>query len=81
MGPAWLVLILSTAATAGKEPEPYLVILKLHFLVMGLGACYALGLESFPIYAAVYVLLYSPARLWRMIPWRSTTKLTETEQQ
>ena len=59
--------VLSSSVMTGKEVGPYLTILKLHFIVMGLGACYALGLDSFPVYAAVYTLLYSPATLWKMI--------------
>lgn len=56
-----------STATTGKEAEPYGAILKLHFLVMGLGASYAIGLDSFPVYAVVYTLLYSPTHLWKMI--------------
>jgi len=59
--------VLSSSVMTGKEMGPYLVILKLHFLVMGLGACYGLGLDSFPVYAAVYAILFSPAKLWKMI--------------
>ena len=59
--------VLSSSVMTTKEVGPYLVILKLHFLVMGLGACYGLGLDSFPVYAAVYTILFSPAKLWRMI--------------
>lgn len=59
--------VLASSVMTGKETAPYLIILKLHFLVMGLGACYGLGLDSFPVYAAVYTLLFSPAKLWRMI--------------
>ncbi len=60
-------VIWKSTATTGKEPEPYIAIVKLHFLVMGLGASYAIGLDSFPIYAVVYTLLYSPARLWSIV--------------
>jgi len=59
--------VLSSSVMTGKEPEPYMMILKLHFLVIGLGACYGLGLDSFPVYATVYTILYSPAKLWRLI--------------
>jgi hypothetical protein len=59
--------VLSSSVMTGKETAPYLVILKLHFLVMGLGACYGLGLDSFPVYAAVYTLLFSPAKLWKLV--------------
>ncbi|MFH0992607.1 MAG: DUF6498-containing protein [bacterium] len=51
----------------GKNFGPYRTVLKLHFLVMGLGACYGLGLESFPVYAAVFIALFVPATLWKRI--------------
>ena len=60
-------IILSPSDETAKGMGPYYAILKLHFLIMGLGACYELGLDSFPVYAAVYTLLFSPARLWRII--------------
>jgi hypothetical protein len=59
--------VLSSNFMTGKETAPYLVILKLHFLVMGLGACYELGLDSFPAYGGVYAILFSPAKLWKLI--------------
>jgi len=60
-------IVLSASVMTEKEWGPYLAIVKLHFLVLGLGACYGLGLDSFPVYAAVYTILFSPAKLWRMI--------------
>lgn len=72
-------IIWTSKATTGKEPEPYIAIVRLHFLVMGLGAVYALGLESFPVYAAVYTLLYSPARLWKLIRRRSPHEHSESD--
>ncbi len=59
--------VMSESVMTGKEMGPYIVILKLHFLVMGLGVFYSLGLDSFPVYAAVYTFLFSPAKMWRMI--------------
>lgn len=59
--------VLSSSVMTGKEIGPYLAILKLHFIVIGLGACYALGVDTFPVYAAVYTLLYSPAKTWKTI--------------
>jgi hypothetical protein len=59
--------VLSSSVMTGKELGPYRTILKLHFLVIGLGACYGLGLDSFPVYVVVYTLLFSPARLWKML--------------
>ncbi|MCX6134866.1 MAG: hypothetical protein NTU47_13720 [Ignavibacteriales bacterium] len=52
---------------ANTNLGPYKAILRLHFLVMGLGACYGLGLDSFPVYALVFTVLYSPAILWKKI--------------
>lgn len=69
--------VFSSSVMTGKETGPYLAIAKLHFLVMGLGACYGLGLDSFPVYAAVYTLLFSPATLWRMI-FRRKPQVTES---
>ncbi|MBF8294426.1 MAG: hypothetical protein HW389_971 [Bacteroidetes bacterium] len=56
-----------TDGTDTKDVGPYLAILKLHFIVMGLGACYGLGLESFPVYAAVFTLLYAPTTMWKRL--------------
>ena len=58
---------LLTDVTNVKDTGPYLAILKLHFIVMGLGACYALGLDSFPVYAAVFTLLYAPSTMWKRL--------------
>jgi hypothetical protein len=53
--------------TAKTSLGPYKAILRLHFLVMGLGACYGLGLDTFPVYALVFTVLYSPATVWKKI--------------
>jgi hypothetical protein len=64
--------ILLSDATAETNLSPYKAILRLHFLVMGLGACYGLGLDSFPVYALVFTVLYPPVTLWRRIFQRRT---------
>lgn len=58
---------LLTDVTNVKDIGPYLAVVKLHFIVMGLGVCYGLGLESFPVYAAVFTLLYAPTTMWKRL--------------
>ncbi len=52
---------------------PYKAILRLHFLVIGLGICYGFGLDSFPVYALVFTVLYSPATIWKSILRRDSS--------
>jgi len=59
--------ILLSDDAAKTSLGPYKAILRLHFLVMGLGACYGLGLDSFPVYALVFAVLYSPVAVWKKI--------------
>jgi hypothetical protein len=59
--------ILLSDDAAKKNLNPYKAILRLHFLVMGLGMCYGLGLDSFPVFALVFTALYSPATIWKKI--------------
>lgn len=59
--------------TTKENLGPYKAVLRLFFLVMGLGCCYELGLDSFPVYAAVFTLLYSPAALWKRLFYRDSS--------
>jgi hypothetical protein len=52
---------------ANTNLDPYKAILRLHLLVMGLGTCYRLCLDSCPVYALVFTVLYSPSILWKKI--------------
>lgn len=42
--------------------------LKLHFLMLALGALYAVGLDTFPVFVLVLFFLYAPGSIWEY--WR-----------
>lgn len=48
--------------------EPYRAMLKLHFLMFALGALYAVGLDTFPVFVLVLFFLYAPSSIWEY--WR-----------
>ena len=45
--------------------QPYRSMLKLHFLMFALGALYAVGFDSFPVFAFVLFFFFTPVSVWR----------------
>jgi hypothetical protein len=43
--------------------RPYILVLKMHFLMFALAGLYAVGLESFPVYVLVLLFFFMPASL------------------
>ena len=59
--------------------QPYRSMLKLHFLIFALGALYAVGLDSFPVFAFVLFFFFTPVSVWRYFFGRKRTESNGSE--
>lgn len=57
---------------------PYKNVIKLHFLLFAFGALYAIGLESYIVFALVFFVYFAPVSLWSLM-FRSKKEQSTTK--
>lgn len=73
--------LFSPAPNLKSESEsfrPYMFVLKMHFLMFALGALYAIGLESFPVYIVVLLFFFMPSSLKMLFSRKNEPEAAES---